>query len=57
MAKMRTNGRRASPMTAAGLTVLLATTPNTETLIRVDFSVQEVFPPDPSKGDRVPPKK
>jgi hypothetical protein len=36
---------------------ILAATPNTETLIWVDFSVQDVFPPDPSKGDRVPPKK
>ncbi len=34
---------------------ILAATPNTETLIWVDFSVQDVFPPDPSKGDRVPP--
>ena len=36
---------------------ILAATPNTEMLIWVDFSVQDVFPPDPSKGDRVPPKK
>jgi len=36
---------------------ILAATPNTEALIWVDFSVQDVFPPDPSKGDRVPPKK
>jgi hypothetical protein len=36
---------------------ILAATPNTETLIWVDFSVQDVFPPDPSKGDRVPPQK
>jgi hypothetical protein len=36
---------------------ILATTPNTETLIWVDFCVQDVFPPDPAKGDRVPPKK
>jgi hypothetical protein len=36
---------------------ILAATPNTETLIWVDFSIQDVFPPDPSKGDRVPPKK
>ncbi len=36
---------------------ILATTPNTETLIWVDFSVQDVFPPDPSKGDRVAPKE
>lgn len=36
---------------------ILAATPNTETLIWVDFSVRDVFPPDPSKGDRVPPKK
>ena len=36
---------------------ILAATPNTETLIWVDFSVQDVFPPDPSKGDRVPPKE
>ncbi len=35
---------------------ILAATPNTETLIWVDFSIQDVFPPDPSKGDRVPPK-
>jgi hypothetical protein len=34
---------------------ILAATPNTETLIWVDFSIQDVFPPDPSKGDRVPP--
>jgi len=32
---------------------ILASTPNTESLIWVDFSVQDVFPPDPSKGDRV----
>jgi hypothetical protein len=36
---------------------ILAATPNTEALIWVDFCVQDVFPPDPSKGDRVPPKK
>ncbi len=36
---------------------ILAATPNTEMLIWVDFSVQDVFPPDPSKGDRVLPKK
>lgn len=36
---------------------ILAATPNTEALIWVDFTVQEVFPPDPAKGDRVPPKK
>jgi hypothetical protein len=36
---------------------ILASTPNTETLIWVDFSVQDVFPPDPSQGDRVPPKQ
>jgi hypothetical protein len=36
---------------------ILAATPNTETLIWVDFSVRDVFPPDPSKGDRVPPKQ
>jgi hypothetical protein len=36
---------------------ILAATPNAETLIWVDFSVQDVFPPDPAKGDRVPPKK
>jgi hypothetical protein len=36
---------------------ILAATPNTEALIWVDFSVQDVFPPDPAKGDRVPPKK
>ncbi len=36
---------------------ILAATPNTETLIWVDFSIQDVFPPDPSKGDRVPPKE
>ncbi|MGZ5556040.1 MAG: hypothetical protein ACXW3H_10040 [Candidatus Aminicenantales bacterium] len=36
---------------------ILAATPNTEMLIWVDFSVQDVFPPDPAKGDRVPPKK
>ena len=36
---------------------ILAATPNTEALIWVDFSVQDVFPPDASKGDRVPPKK
>jgi len=26
-------------------------------LIWVDFSVRDIFPPDPAKGDRVPPKK
>jgi hypothetical protein len=36
---------------------ILAATPNTEALIWVDFSVQDVFPPDASKGDRVPPRK
>jgi hypothetical protein len=36
---------------------ILAVTPNAEMLIWVDFSVQDVFPPDPAKGDRVPPKK
>jgi hypothetical protein len=36
---------------------ILAATPNTEALIWVDFSIQDVFPPDPAKGDRVPPKK
>jgi hypothetical protein len=36
---------------------ILAAAPNTETLIWVDFSVQDVFPPDPSKGDRVLPKR
>ena len=36
---------------------ILAATPNTEALIWVDFSVQDVFPPDPAKGDRIPPKK
>jgi len=36
---------------------ILAATPNTEMLIWVDFSVRDVFPPDPAKGDRVPPKK
>ncbi len=36
---------------------ILAATPNTEALIWVDFSVRDVFPPDPAKGDRVPPKK
>jgi len=36
---------------------ILAATPNTEMLIWVDFSIQDVIPPDPSKGDRVPPKK
>ena len=36
---------------------ILAATPNAEALIWVDFSVRDVFPPDPSKGDRVPPKK
>ncbi len=36
---------------------VLATTPNTEFLIWVDFSVRDVFPPDPAKGDHVPPKK
>jgi hypothetical protein len=36
---------------------ILAATPNTEMLIWVDFAMQDVFPPDPSKGDRVPPKK
>ncbi|MCX6574031.1 MAG: hypothetical protein NTX99_08565, partial [Candidatus Aminicenantes bacterium] len=36
---------------------ILAATPNTEALIWVDFAVQDVFPPDASKGDRVPPKK
>jgi len=36
---------------------ILAATPNTEALIWVDFSIQDVFPPDAAKGDRVPPKK
>lgn len=36
---------------------ILAATPNTETLIWVDFSVRDVFPPDPAKGDRLPPGK
>jgi hypothetical protein len=36
---------------------ILAATPNTETLIWVDFSIQDVFPPDPSKGDRAAPKE
>ncbi len=36
---------------------ILAATPNTETLIWVDFSVRDVFPPDPAKGDRLPPVK
>jgi len=36
---------------------ILAATPNTEMLIWVDFSVRDVFPPDPAKGDRVLPKK
>jgi len=36
---------------------VLAATPNTEMLIWVDFCIQDVFPPDASKGDRVPPKK
>jgi hypothetical protein len=36
---------------------ILAATPNTEILIWVDFSVRDVFPPDPSKGDRVAPKE
>jgi hypothetical protein len=36
---------------------ILAATPNTEALIWVDFSIQDVFPPDPLKGDRVPPEK
>jgi hypothetical protein len=36
---------------------ILAATPNTEVLIWVDFSVQDVFPPDPSRGDRVAPKQ
>jgi hypothetical protein len=36
---------------------ILAATPNAETLIWVDFTIQETFPPDPAKGDRVPPKK
>jgi hypothetical protein len=36
---------------------ILAATPNTEMLIWVDFSVRDVFPPDPAKGDRVPQKK
>ena len=31
--------------------------PNTEVLFWVDLSVQDVFLPNPSKGDRVPPKK
>jgi hypothetical protein len=33
---------------------ILAATPNTEMLIRVDFSIRDVSPPDPAKGDRVP---
>ena len=32
---------------------ILAAAPNTEMLIWVDFSIQDVFPPDPAKGDRV----
>ncbi|HOS11960.1 MAG TPA: hypothetical protein PK207_10015 [Candidatus Aminicenantes bacterium] len=32
---------------------ILAAVPNTEMLIWVDFSIQDVFPPDPAKGDRV----
>ena len=32
---------------------ILAATPNTEILIWVDFSVKDVFPPDPSKRERV----
>ena len=36
---------------------ILAATPNAEILIWVDFSVQDVFPPDPAKGDRVLLKK
>jgi hypothetical protein len=32
---------------------ILAATPNTEMLIWVDFSIRDVFPPDPAKGDRV----
>jgi hypothetical protein len=36
---------------------ILAATPNAEILIWVDFTVREVFPPDPAKGDRVAPKK
>jgi len=46
-----------SPITAGGPAVLLAAAPNTETLIWVDFSVQDVLPPDPSKEDRVPLKR
>jgi hypothetical protein len=36
---------------------ILAATPNAEALIWVDFSIRDVFPPDPAKGDRVPPQK
>jgi hypothetical protein len=36
---------------------ILARTPNTEMLIWVDFSVQDVFPPDPARGERVAPKR
>ncbi len=36
---------------------ILAATPNTEVLIWVDFSVQEIFPPNASKGDRVAVKR
>ncbi|HNQ80840.1 MAG TPA: hypothetical protein PKI53_07040 [Candidatus Aminicenantes bacterium] len=32
---------------------ILAAVPNTEMLIWVDFSIQDVFPPDPAKGDRI----
>ena len=35
---------------------ILAAVPNTEALIWVDFTVRDVFPPDPAKGDRVPAK-
>jgi hypothetical protein len=36
---------------------ILAATSNTEALIWADFAIRDVFPPDPAKGDRVPPKK
>ena len=49
-------GRMKDPVKEIGDRILAAT-PNTETLIWVDFSVQDIFPPDPSKGDRVLPKK
>ena len=49
-------GRMKDPVKDIGDRILAAV-PNTEMLIWVDFSIRDVFPPDPSKGDRVWPGK